>query len=494
MPRRCLCAALLLCCLIVATGHAQYVEDSIDVGGAWVGSLAYNSREDVLYGRCQQASIFFAISCDSNKVINSFPLGRPRQMTYDATDNKAYCPYEGTEEESLAVIDGRTHTLVKSIRMPGATTAVWDSALDRVYVSCQSTNKVAVVDCATDSLLTYISVGACPLKMYINTLRRKLYVLNYDNGTVSIVNMTTNQVIKTVDVGGTPNAGYYCRGVDKFYSGGEYRKCIVISGHSDTIVARIPLPGNVDVMSVTGNEEDGLVYVGAFAGTGDYVATVSSQNDSIVATTAIGRVPYGLTYYASSGFVYCASALTDEVCVLTSDGAQISATLDVGDYPYVFVTAPRHNRLYLGHLGGTHVYVLRDTSAGIAEPQSPRPEFNGALSAAPNPFRGYLRVQVKPQLAGTHTPTEVRICAADGRVVGKFRLSPSVDGTSSAVWDGRDLAQIPVPAGVYVVTTNSGDCLKVIKAGSGPNDRHGTSVIRGGRHDTWSDGGHDGAR
>lgn len=209
--RRCLFAALLLGCLLAATGRSQYVEDSIDVGGAWVGSLAYNSREDVLYGRCEQASIFFAISCDSNKVIGSFPLGRPRQMIYDSTDNKVYCPYEGAEEESLAVIDGRTHTLVKSIRMPGATTAIWDSVLDRVYVSCQSTNKVAVVDCATDSLLTYISVGACPLKMYVNTLRRKLYVLNYDDGTVSIVNMNTNQVIKTVVVGGTPNAGYYAR-------------------------------------------------------------------------------------------------------------------------------------------------------------------------------------------------------------------------------------------------------------------------------------------
>jgi flagellar hook assembly protein FlgD len=143
----------------------------------------------------------------------------------------------------------------------------------------------------------------------------------------------------------------------------------------------------------------------------------------------------------------------------------------------------------VGHLNTRYVYVLRDTSAGVSEPRLPRPEFCGALSAAPNP-----RVQVKPQLASAYTPTEIRICAADGRVVGKFRLSPSVDGTSSAVWDGRDLAQVPVPAGVYVVTTNSGDCLKAIKAGGGPNDRHGRPVIRGGRYDTWSDGGHDGAR
>jgi YVTN family beta-propeller protein len=234
-----LLASVVALSVLATVTQAQYVEDSIDVGHAWVGSLAYNSREDVLYGRCQQASIFFAIFCDSSKVINSYDLSYPRQMAYDSIDNKVYCAYEGAEEESLAVIDGRTHALIKSIRMPGATTPVWDPASDRVYVSCQSTNKVAVVDCATDSLLEYITVGACPLGMYINTLRRKLYVFNYDNGTVSIVNMATNQVIKTVTAGGTPNAGYYLPSVDKFYSAGAYGYCTVIDGAGDSIVAHV---------------------------------------------------------------------------------------------------------------------------------------------------------------------------------------------------------------------------------------------------------------
>jgi len=477
MPHRCLCAALLLCCLIVATSHAQYVEDSIDVGAGWVGSLAYNSREDVLYGRCQQAGIFFAISCDSNRVINSFPLSRPRQMTYDSADNKAYCPYEGADGESLAVIDGRTHSLVKRIGMPGATTAVWDPVSDRVYVSCQSTNKVAVVDCATDSILKYIPVGACPIKLYLNTTGRKLYVQNYDAGTVSIIDLTTDLVIKTLNVGGNPNAGYYCEGAGKFYSAGLC-ECVVISGQSDTIIARIPLPGNAELVSFAGSEDGGLVYIGAYdGGPDDYVATVSTEDDSLQTTAVVDGGPAALACYWSSGLVYCATTRVGQVFVLSSDGSQVLDTLQVGWGPFVFMQVPRHNRLYLGHLGGTRVYVLRDTSAGMAEPQSPRPGFCGALSVAPNPFRGYLRVQVKPQPASTHTPTEVRVCAANGRVVGKFRLSPSVDGTSSAVWDGRDLARVPVPAGVYVVTTNSGDCLKVIKAGRTPNDRHGMPVI-----------------
>jgi len=436
--------------------HAQSVEDSIDVGGGWVGSLAYNSREDVLYGRCQQASVFFAISCDSNKVIRSFPLGRPRQMTYDSIDNKAYCPYEGTDEESLAVIDGQTHTFVKSIGMPGATTAVWDEGSNHVYVSCQSANSVAVVDCATDSVLTYISVGACPMKMYINTLRRKLYVLNYDDGTVSIVDMATNQVIKTVDVGGAPNAGYYCRSVDKFYSSGEFRQCVVVGGQSDTIVARIGLSGNVYVMSVTGNEDDGLVYLGASSGTDDYVATVLTQNDSMLATTVVGRGPQDLAYYAASGLLYCASRGSDQVVVLTGDGRQVLTTVPVGDAPYVFAVAPRHNRLYVGHLNGRYVYVLRDTSAGMAEPQSERPGVCG-VSVTPNPFSQRVALAWNVPARGNDVAC---VYAPDGSLIKQAQIP---EGEACWVWDGRDGQGQLVPPGVYVLAAPGGVRTKAIK-------------------------------
>lgn len=453
---RCLFVALLLCCLLVATGRSQYVEDSIDVGAAWVGSLAYNSRADVLYGGCQTAGILFAISCDSNKVIRSLALDWPRCLAYDSTDNKGYVAFKGAEEDSLAVIDGSTHLVVKKLQVPGATMPIWDAASNRIYVSCQTTNMVAVVDCATDSLVAYIPVGACPMKMYINTLRRKLYVLNYDDGTVSIVDMATNQVIKTLDVGGTPNAGYYCRRADKFYSAGTYAQCAVIGGQSDTIATRIPLPGNVDLISAAGNEDDGSIYLGTRGDGDDYVAAVSSQNDSVLATTVIGRRPWGLAFYSGSGLLYCTSASTDEVCVLTSDGKTILTTLPVGDAPYVFADAPRHNRLYLGHLGGRYVYVLRDTSAGIAESQWPGSAYQG-VSVTPNPFSQRVALAWNAPARGNDVAC---VYAPDGSLIREAEVSV---GASRWVWDGRDSRGMPASPGVYVVTAPGGVRTKAIK-------------------------------
>jgi YVTN family beta-propeller protein len=228
-----LLATVAALCIAAGAVRAQYVEDSIDIGGRLVGSLVYNSREDVLYGTAYYGG-FFAISCDSNKVVRSLALSYPVAVAYDSVDNKAWCVYWPSDMESLAVIDGTTHSIMKKIGMPGALQPVWDPVSNRVYVSCDMTNSVAVVDCVTDSVLAYIPVGAEPESMYINTLRRKLYVMNFDDGTVSVINMLTNQVTATVSIGGYAGIGYYSRSVDKFYCAGPEGQCVVIDGQSDS--------------------------------------------------------------------------------------------------------------------------------------------------------------------------------------------------------------------------------------------------------------------
>jgi YVTN family beta-propeller protein len=451
-------ATVAALCIMAGAIEAQYVEDSIDVGGMCVGRLAYNSREDVLYGTSGEEGLFFAISCDSDKVVSSFQLEYAFVVAYESSDNKAYCSFTCLQaDDSLLVVDGATHTRIKSIPMPGATLPVWDPVTDRMYVSCQTTDRVAVVDCAADSLLTYIAVGACPVSMYISTLRRKLYVLNLDDGSISIVNLTTNQVIKTVAVGGTPNAGYYCKSADKFYSAGTYGQCIAIDGFSDTIVAHIPLTGNAEVRCASGNEEDGLVYLSAFTSSGDYVATVSTQRDSVVATVVTGQRARDLDYSSGSRLLYCASDLTNEVFVVTSDGTRRLTTLQVGDYPEEFALVPRHNRLYLGHWWSRYVYVLRDTSAAIAEPQLPRLGFGEALRVTPNPFTHSVAVSWNPPIRNGHV---ARLYAQDGRLV---RQAPIPAGEAPWVWDGRDDSGVLFPPGVYILETGSGVRAKVVK-------------------------------
>ncbi len=448
------CLLAVVVALSAATAvRAQYVEDSIDVGGHFVTSLAYNSREDVLYGAAYYGG-FFAISCDSNKVVRSFALSYPREVVYDSVDNEAWCTYWGSDLESLAVIDGATHTLKKKMQMPGATKPVWDPVSGRLYVSCATTNSVTVLDCDTDSVLTHISVGAYPESMYVNTLRRKLYVMNWDDATVSVINMLTNQVVSTISVRG--EHGYYSRSVDKFYFGAE-EQCVVIDGQSNAVVARISLPNGANyVESTTGNESAGLVYLAASGSDGGHVITISAHGDSVLASVPVGDMPRGLAYCAGNDRLYGLTCSPDSLVVLPGDGARVLKKLPMGGYPCVTSLVPRHKRVYVGHSNTRYVYVVRDSSLAVAEPQSPRSDFHGTR-ATPSPFSHGVAVIWDSPLKGDEA---ARVYAQDGRLARQARIPA---GEARWVWDGRDDSGTPLPPGVYVIEAGPGLRAKVVK-------------------------------
>ena len=452
-------SSLLALCLAAGAVRAQWVEDSVQVPGSWVGSLAYNNREDVLYGASEDGSVF-AIDCGDNSVIASHPLSGAFVLAYDSTDNKAWCSYYGPGQDSLAVIDGATHTIVRRMEMPGSTTPVWDPVSDRVYVSCQTTYKVAVLDCGTDSLLCYIPVGVCPIKMYMNTLRRKLYVLNYDAGSVSVIDLATNQVVKTVHVGQTPNAGYYCRRMDKFYCPGNYGEVVAIDGQTDSIVARISIRQSSLILSLAGNDAIPAVMVGV-EDEGDYLYTVDAALDSVTGSLQVPGALDGVLYSPASGRFYCANDGHGSVTVVSGDGTRNLKTLPMGDDPFVLLRVPRHNRIYVGDLGRAWVYVIKDSPGGIEESPG-NPPLSCGLKVTPSPFTHSVTAVSEDGSAGF---APVKVFSLEGSLVGTFGAWRAEGNRVSAVWNGLGADGKPVPKGVYIASAAGSGCrVKLVKA------------------------------
>jgi hypothetical protein len=144
------------------------------------------------------------------------------------------------------------------------------------------------------------------------------------------------------------------------------------------------------------------------------------------------------------------------VAVISNDGSRVLAVLQVGDDPFVFSLVPRHDRLYLGHLNSRYVYVLRDTSAAIAESQMPRPGLQ-CVSVTPNPFKRNVTI-VWPSSVGAGGAA--RVYAQDGRLVRQTQIPA---GETRWGWDGRDEQGRLVPPGVYVLAAPGGVRAKAIK-------------------------------
>jgi len=63
---------------------------------------------------------------------------------------------------------------------------------------------VTVIDCATDSAIATLTVGAGPVAILYNPLNSKAYCVNYNARNVSIIRCVTNSVMATIPVGNAP--------------------------------------------------------------------------------------------------------------------------------------------------------------------------------------------------------------------------------------------------------------------------------------------------
>jgi YVTN family beta-propeller protein len=446
--RRCLAVALLLCGLLVAIGRSQYVEDSIEVPGGWVGTLTYNSKADVVYGTSEMANAVFAIYCPTNIMFRRLAANDARCVVYDSIDNKAYasCGFNGAE--SIEVVDGANHILLGGFSLLGANVLVWEPTRNRLYVTCTNQNRVAVVDCTSDSVIAQISVGAAPIKLHLNTRRDKLYVQNYDGGSLSIIDLATNHVTRALQLGGNPNAGYYAPHVDKYYCANRRADdaIAVIDGLSDSIVARVPIMFGGAVDAIGGSDANDLVMAEAYNGP-TQVYAIDARADTLLSTLDVSSVIYSIACGPATGYLYCANADADNVFVVDPIRASVVETLPVGDAPYVLLSVPMHGRMYLGHLNSDMVYVIRDSSTGVAESDGEERLARPRLVASPNPFTASTALT----LASVETlASTVVICNSYGREVRRLGSNRRTHRECGVVWDGADQTGSPVPAGVYV--------------------------------------------
>jgi len=236
---------------------------------------------------------------------------------------------------------------------------------DRLYVSCPERNVVAVFDCTQDSLICEIPVGNYPLKMYLNGRHRKLYVLNYDEGSVSVINTVNNQTITVIPTGGYAISGHYSTTADKFYCGAA-QKVVVIDGALDCVVAEIPAPERGATHALMENPDAGIVLAATVGDTCSHIWSIATGPDTILNDLWSPSNPECILWSPHSRQFYVA-CYRPVVAVVNSDGSELTVEVPVQSSPFSLALSPQQHRLFVGHLNSPFVYVIRDEVGGIAE-------------------------------------------------------------------------------------------------------------------------------
>jgi YVTN family beta-propeller protein len=257
--------------------------------------------------------------------------------------------------------------------------------------------------------------------MFLNGRHRKLYVLNDDESTVSVIDLWTNRVVRTISLQSAhpPASACYVPGVDKFYCD-SHEDVTVIDGVTDAVIRKIPLHEFAQASAMADVAGHGAVAVGVSDG-GSYSAVllIDAGADTVVAEARVVRRPDRLWWSAASDRIYCASGV-NRVTVLSGGSAAVLDTLRVQWRPFGFAYSPRSRRLYVSHLGSNYVSVIRDEAAGIAEelPGAGRPARVAASVTA-----GRLRVEAAGLLLDVSGRAVARLEKGENDV---RRLAPGV--------------------------------------------------------------------
>jgi len=80
-------------------------------------------------------------------------------------------------------------------------TANYVNAQPFAYITNGNDNNVSLIDCATNTVIEVIPVGALPFRIAVAPNGNFVYVGNFDDNTISAIDTLTNNVIGTIPVG-----------------------------------------------------------------------------------------------------------------------------------------------------------------------------------------------------------------------------------------------------------------------------------------------------
>jgi YVTN family beta-propeller protein len=223
-----------------------------------------------------------------------------------------------------------------------------------MYVTNHGSGTVSIIDGSTNKILKTISVGELPSRIAFNPENGNMYVTNQGSGTVSIINSSTNRVVENISIGN------------------QYKS----------------LPTGIAF-----NPENGNMYV-TNQGSGT-VSIINSSTNRVVENISVGGVPSRIAFNAENGNMYIADWNSSTVKVMDSQTHNLSEIrIDTG-LPYTISYNPTNSYIYvtaLGHNNRFHVInsLTNDISESLPSFSSNGGEALSKLDIAFNPIDGNM--------------------------------------------------------------------------------------------------------
>lgn len=358
---------------------AEKVTGSIAMPGVPF-DLAVLSTGTRIYAAIDEPASVAVIDTATAKVIRSIRVGDSVfGLAVSPDDSRVYVTdFGGGNDGALHVIRTATDTVDGTpvpVR-PFARAAAVTPDGSRIFVLEGQDGTVSVVDAASRTVIDSIRVGSFPKNFRMDPGGRRLYTGNAEDNTVSVIDTGTLRVTRTLLVDGPPANLVATPDGHRLYAA-AFRERSVLPVDARTVTLR------------TGKRPEAALFTGngrlCVTNPGD--GTVTVLRTEPVAVT-VGPEPVAVAVAADGRTAYVANALSNDVSVIDTATDRVTAT--IGSVPVgpagVIALAPDGRRLYVA---GPDRVTAVDTTTRTVAATVPVPGLTG-MAMSPDGLRLYV--------------------------------------------------------------------------------------------------------
>ena len=281
------------------------------------------------------------------------------------------------------------------------------------YIPNEGSNSVSVINTATLAVSTISTgIGNNPNGTVVSPVLPKVYVTNSTDGTVSVINTSTNTVI----------------------SGGNY-----------------PITVGTDPLGAAISPNGALVFI-SNDGSGS-VSVINTATDTVIKTITVGTNPNGMAVSPDGTTLYVANAGSTSVSVITISTLAVSSTVTtgIGTGPCAVAVSPDGSTLYVVNDTGGTVSVLKTatltpvTGSPVTVGTAPN-----SVAVTPDGTKAFVTNTVSRSVsvidASTLAVTNVSI---GGATTEPYSVSITPDGTQAYITNAI------TSGSVYIISTTS---------------------------------------
>jgi len=233
------------------------------------------------------------------------------------------------------------------------TSAIVDEKTNKVYITDFFGGKLVILDGKTNETIETIDVVKTPFGVGINSDAGRIYVGGEHANTLSILDSTTNQVIKKItlkdpyDIAVDPNNNTV------YVTSDRANTVYAIDGATNEIKTsfEVLVPCGITVNPVTG-----LVYVTSESE--NLVHVWDGNSNQQITTIKVQESPRGVTVNPVTNMVYVTNQETNTISVIDGETNEVVSSIDVGEIPRRVVADSQSNLIYVSNQGSKDISVI----------------------------------------------------------------------------------------------------------------------------------------